>query len=48
MELSGATVTILMNNIEWNQLKDYTFTPEQAEKLLGKDITPISQLPSIP
>ena len=47
-ELSGATLGILMKNLDWNYLKDFVVTPNQVKDILGKTITQLNQLSSIP
>lgn len=44
-EKSKAALGTIMKEIPWTVLKDYTFTPKEAQAALGDDITPIKSVP---
>ena len=42
VELSKATLAMLMKNVPWSELKKFIRTPDEASKFLNKEITPVS------
>ena len=44
-EKSQAALSVIMKTFPWEILQQITHTPEEAQSILGDEITPISQVP---
>lgn len=44
-EKSKAMLGKMIKTVPWNVLKNFLMTPDQAQKILGKEVTPVSEVP---